>query len=226
VADDPAMQRVLTRIERFASTELTPRRTAVGVALLVAVAWIPGAFYQADVDAPGLWRFSLEGEKLVPAAISAFLLLAAGALAGLVAADEGRTRLRLAFAALAALFLFMAADEWLGLHESLEDSAGEDWQTLYLGIVVIAAVAWTYVLRELTGTRRWLWIAGAAAWAVAQGIERIQWDGEELAYEWTILPEELLEMVGTGLWIFALLLVWRGPLGARLGDHVDDQQHE
>ena len=218
------MQRVLTRIERFATAELTPRRTAVAVAVLVAIAWIPGAFYQADLDAPGLWRFSLEGEKLVPAFISAVLLLAAGALAGVIATEARATRLRVAFAALAALFVFMAADEWLGLHESLEDSVGEDWQTLYLGIIAIAAVAWTYVLRELTGTRRWLWIAGAAAWAVAQGIERIQWDGEELVYEWTILPEELLEMAGTGLWIFALLLAWRGPLDARLGDHVHDHQ--
>lgn len=214
--------------QAVANVALKPSvRVAVAVvAGLIALAWIPGALHHADESLPGLWRFDLDGERLVPAAISALLLLATAALAASVATRTGARGARVAFGFLALLFCFMAVDEWFAVHEGLEDSSGSDWQTLYLGLGVVAAAAWAYALRLLGGASRALWVAGAVSWAVAQAIERVQWDGDQLVYPWTVLPEELLEMVGTACWLLALLLALRGALRARLGDHVGDHQDQ
>jgi hypothetical protein len=42
---------------------------------------------------------------------------------------------------------------------------------------------------------------------VAQLIETQQYDGAELVHRWTILPEEVLEMTGSLLFVLAMLLV-------------------
>ena len=203
------MQSVVTRVERLLK-DTSLRVMAGAVAALIALVWAAGVVQYIDSSLPGAWRFALDGERLVPAAVSALLLLLlAGVAAVVAAAERQRSRGWLAFAVLAALFVFMSADEWFGVHEELESSVGEDWQLLYLGVFVVAGVAWAAALRGLDATSRALWIGGAAAWGVSQVIERIQWDGDELLYEWTILPEELLEMAGTAMWLFALVLVLR-----------------
>jgi hypothetical protein len=71
-------------------------------------------------------------------------------------------------------------------------------------------IAWSVILRRLSpGPARGMWLGGAAAWFVSQAIEALQWDGNRLIHEWTIVPEEILEMTGSLLWGLALLIALR-----------------
>ena len=107
--------------------------------------------------------------------------------------------------ALGALFAFMAIDEVVQIHERLEGATDANWQLVYLPVMAVAGGVWLLVLRRLTGGPRLLFVAGAAAWVVAQLFEWVQRDGAVLTHRWTILPEELLEMTGSALFALALL---------------------
>ncbi|MBB4661643.1 hypothetical protein BDZ31_001216 [Conexibacter arvalis] len=52
--------------------------------------------------------------------------------------------------------------------------------------------------------------------AISQLLEDLQWDDRTgvLVHAWMIVPEEALEMVGSGAWLLALLLLARAPLAA------------
>lgn len=168
--------------------------------------------------------FNLDEEVNAPAAFSTGLLLVAGGLA-LVAASgratpgpRGRVAIgRRSALAFSALFVLMAVDEGAQAHESLERLTGVDWQILYAPVMLGAAVVWLIVVRQLSGERRArsLLIGGAAAWGLAQTFEALQWNGDEVI-AWMIIPEEMLEMVGSTLFIlsFVSLLRMRAGLAA------------
>jgi hypothetical protein len=50
------------------------------------------------------------------------------------------------------------------------------------------------------------WVAGAAAWVVAQLFEKLENHGDVLVHPWMTLPEETLEMAGSSVFGLALLL--------------------
>jgi hypothetical protein len=203
-------------LRRLTSSMLTrlpePRQVAIGAGALILLL---GAIGAVDLLAPSLplSTFSLEGEHTLTAVFSAALLLGAGALAFQLASmsdvrsigGPGLWRFMGTF------LVFMALDELFAIHERVSAPVtGVSWQVVYAPIVVSAVVAWSLILRRLpSGSPRLLWLGGAAAWFVSQVIEAIQWDGERLVYEWTFVPEEMLEMVGSLLWGIALLVMLR-----------------
>ncbi len=140
-----------------------------------------------------------------------------GARRALVAGYVVVGRARLVFHTLAGFFAFMALDEVLSFHESIERTTGIDWQVLYVPIFLIGAVAGIGALLVLRGLRvaQLTFLAGGAAWFVAQALEEIQWgaNDEPIAhYNLLMVPEELLEYLGSALWFVAFVLVIRHVL--------------
>lgn len=182
------------------------------VAAAIAGFGLLGALFIGDVTfaGHGLYRFDLDAENTLPSAFSALLLLATALAAFADGRDPGRLPARAAIG-LGAVFTLMAADEFLAVHEHIEKALGVDWQTVYLPIAAGAGVLWVRLARSF-GERRVvsMWVLGAAAWGIAQVIEKVQWDGDVLVHVWTIVPEETLEMAGSALFLFAL--VWERAL--------------
>ena len=118
----------------------------------------------------------LDAEATLPAAWSGFLLVLAAAAALATARSQGA---RWPWWALALLFGFMAFDEVVGLHEWLERHTGVDWQTLYLPLMGVGAAAALVALLELRRLPQLAvgFAASGGAWAVAQALEALQWDG-------------------------------------------------
>jgi len=122
-----------------------------------------------------------------------------------------------------ALFLLlMGLDETLMLHERLESWTGVRWQYLYAPVVAVAGIGWlrsALLARDLGGLG--LLVGGAAAWGISQVLELFQWSGEELTMEEyeerlrdadylrLMVPEEILEMVGSLLFLLAGLVLLR-----------------
>jgi hypothetical protein len=189
-----------------------PRQVAIAVGAAIALLGVLGA---VDLLAPSLPMslLSLEGERRVPAAFSAGLLLGAGALAWMLSTVSGSRGLGSPglWRFMGAFLVFMALDELFAIHEHVSAAeTGITWQVFYAPISVSAVIAWAVILRRLpSGLARGLWLGGAAAWFVSQVIEAVQWDGTRLVYEWTFVPEEMLEMTGSLLWGLALLVTLR-----------------
>lgn len=188
--------------------ELPPARAVlvVGFGVVAALGFL-GAL-TAHHDVHSRW-FDLDGEYNLPALWSSVLLLAAGGLAALVARRPGWR----VVAGLGLLFGFMGFDEAVAIHERLEALTGIDWEVLYAPVVAVGAVAWLTVWRR---ARSVVWarsalVAGSAAWAVAQFLEKVQWHGDVQAahYELMMVPEELLEMTGSLLFLAGVVLVAR-----------------
>ena len=161
---------------------------------------------------PQLAGEGLDGEYNLPALFStAVLLWAAGSTWVLAGCHGPRSPGRRLLALLALLIGFFAVDELLAIHEALESLTGVDWQLLYLPFGLIGAGTGLGVL--LLYRRRpalvVLYVVGAAAWAVAQLFEAIQWHGDELVQPALIYPEELLEVRGSGLFAVAAVLALR-----------------
>jgi hypothetical protein len=175
----------------------------VGVPSITAIAALLGATITLfgllgalnDLELP-LGEFSLTAELDVPAFFSAGLLWWAAALAW---AAGGNLR------PVAVFFAFMGVDELVSIHEWLERTSGVDWQLLYLPVMALGGIVWLRAAPRVGP----LWVAGAAAWVVAQVFELLQNDGDTLVHPWMTVPEEMLEMAGSSLWVLALLVLLR-----------------
>ena len=191
-----------------------PRQVAVPLGVAIALLGVLGGVDLLARSLP-MSVFSLEGERTVPAAFSAALLLGAGVLAWKLGSIRA-TRLGSpgVWRFMGAFLAFMALDELFAIHEHVSAAAtGMSWQVFYAPACISAVIAWQVILRRLpSGAARGMWVGGAAVWFVSQVIEAIQWDGTRLVYEWTFVPEEMLEMTGSLLWGLALLLTLRTML--------------
>jgi len=176
----------------------------LGTTLLVAALGIE----QRRSGGPPL--FDLAREVNVPAFWSGFLLVAAAASALAAARADGRGA-RWPWWPLALLLLFMAGDEVLRIHEWLERQSGIDWHVLYLPLMAVGAAAGVGAVVRLrhhpvlaAGI-----VASGAAWALAQVLEALQWDGSQQvgAYGPMMLTEEILEMAGSLGFTLTLLAV-------------------
>lgn len=211
---------LLTRLA-LALGRVDLRVVATAIVVLGALAAAFGIYHlQTSRVDPGASTdfFDLDGEDTFVTVLTGASLLAA-ALGALVAGYSVLGRARLVFHALAGFFAFMALDEVLSFHEGIERSAGVDWQVLYLPIFLVGGVAGIAALVALRGVRiaQLTFLAGGAAWFVAQVLEKIQWSGagddEPIAhYNLLMVPEELLEYLGSALWFVAFVLVIRHVL--------------
>jgi hypothetical protein len=150
------------------------------------------------------YAFDPNAEQTVPAGFSGGLIVCNAVLSLLL------SRLRPAEAwpwrLMTLAFVLLGADEIGGLHEKLEDpdrSALLD--PALMPLLLFYGSAWLLVLRGIWANRpvAQLWIAAALTWVASQGLEVSHPPNPDHP---TIVPEEALEMVGSGLFLLALLL--------------------
>ena len=196
--------------------QVPPRTVAFAGGVTIAVVAVLGTAYAEAKDGglvPSWFRVfpvGLNGEGTLPAVFSGLLLLAAGALSFRASGMLGRPHERYApLVVLGALFTFMAFDEVLAIHERLEEVIEQAWWKFYTPLALVGGVCAVLVLRKVwsNAAARTGFLAGGACWLVAQLIEAQQYDGDVLVHRWTILPEEVLEMTGSLLFVLALLVI-------------------
>jgi hypothetical protein len=206
-ADPPTERRALDlEIVRAAVARVNVRSLVIGLGCLAVVFGILGAIvYPGGGD---LRVFDLNKEQTFPAMFSGALLLGAGALAllnGVVRCSDARDRRW--WLILALVFAFLGIDEIAALHEAVQDRVHVWGQATLLPIVIAGVTAWWKVLLSLRPQRvaARLFLLGAAAWVVSQGIDLLFNEH----FGWTIVPEELCEMLGSALFGLALLVAVR-----------------
>lgn len=191
------------------------RRPSIVIAALImafAVGHVAGALF-----APLLRPFYLDLEYNLPAFFSA-ALLAVSAVAcwrarSTLTAPPGGAVTGGAVTGLTLLFGLMAFDEVIGVHERLEDLTGIDWQVLYAPLIAAGGLGWfliaAFLMRNRAVAAIRLWVGGAFAWAAAQTLEMLQWDGDVERSGYTIMmpAEEVLEMAGSAAFLLTLLLI-------------------
>ena len=208
---------------RATADELGPAATAAAILLFVAIAAL--AALGAVHDATGhLAAFDLDAEvplhglvpepNNVPVVLSALLLLGAGGLALIVARSRD-----VIWLGIAAIFVYMGADELIALHERIGDGVGVPWLIVYAPLIAAIGVVWLFGLERIWESRAQLalWVGGAAAWVCAQGLEALWYaigSSSGPMSEFSV-PEEALEMLGSAMFLLALYLVARDGAGAR-----------
>jgi hypothetical protein len=188
------------------------RRLPPPVVASAALAGILGLAVLGQVhryDSGSHWY--LDNEDTLPALYSGALLAAAALLAFLVASRPSHRGARLFWIGSAALFAFMALDEVWMIHERVEGWTGSDWQLFYVPVAVVAGLLWLGTLRDLASIRAAaaLFAAGGFAWLAAQVLEGLQWSGHTLVHGGLIVPEEVLEMGGSLMFLLAALVALR-----------------
>ena len=208
------------------SIDVSPRRVLVVVVavclLLVAAGWTVGVVSQV----PGVpiprrisRRLILTGEMNIAAWYSSLLLFVAALLLGVIALRE-RTRdggSRSHWTVLSAVFLFLSMDESVALHEltpTLLEKLGlhAEWMVFGAGFVAVLALyllPWILSLRPRTRVlvlvSAALFVGGALVLETASGfVDRSAGLGS-IASISLAACEEMLEMLGSCLFIYALL---------------------
>ena len=200
-------------IARSAVSRLDPARLLIGFAVCVVVLGITGSIVYPGGGA--LRAFDLNKEQTFPATFSGLLLIGAGVMAllnGVVRCPDPRDRVW--WLVLAAVFGFLGLDEIAALHEAVQDRIHLWGQASLAPIVIAGVAAWFIALRRLRSTSPGaarLFMLGAGAWILSQGIDLMLNE----PYGWTIVPEELGEMIGSALFGLALLVAVRELLAVR-----------
>ncbi len=187
--------------------------------VLGAVIVVLGLLGGVNADVTRVPAFALQGELRdvgfnVPVLFTGGLGLLSAALAVRCASLEAsRGEPAWALAILAGAFAFGAIDEMLTFHERIEESVGVEFEVLYSPLLLVAIVAWFVALRSFGHSPAGLvWIAAVVAWAIAQSIEALTWGvhpfGAVTSSGVTVANdiEELLEMAGWTLFIWAMLV--------------------
>jgi len=195
-----------------AVSRLNVRKLAIGLGCLGLVLGVLGA-----IVFPGggdLRVFDLNKEQTFPATFSGILLLGAGAfslLNGVVRCPRAVDRRW--WLVLAAVFAFLGIDEITALHEAVQDRI-HLWGQASLGPIVVAGAAAGWITLKRLGFHSLsgrMFMFGALIWAGSQGIDLALNEH----WQWTIVPEELLEMGGSAMFGFAMLVAVRELAGAR-----------
>lgn len=175
----------------------------------------------------------VDTEQSVPTAFATAGLLAASALLAVIARATRREGGRDArhWLALSVLFVVLAADEYLSLHENdqyLRDALGTTasgylyypWVLVGSALVIVTAlVFWPFLLRLPADSRRRFLAAGAVFVAGTLGVEMFgaaeaETSGRaDLRYGVLATVEEALEMIGVVLFVGALLRHLQEHLG-------------
>ena len=103
-------------------------------------------------------------------------------------------------------------DEVAQLHEKVEKYSDIDFQTAYIPVFAVAAWIWWRLIRAVEGVPRALLVGGAAAWAASQFLELVQYgDGDERVelFEPMAITEEVLEMIGSTMFLLAVVILLR-----------------
>jgi hypothetical protein len=171
----------------------------------------------------GVTLFDLNQENNFPSLYSgAALLLASGFLAVTAAAERRRNRPAAAWNVLSAVFVLLAADEWLSLHERvgshmkrLVEASGAFHHPWVIPVgLLTAALGLLYIpflLRLPRRTRILFVVSGLIFVGAAAGLEMVggliidRWGGESLAHAVEVLVEESMEMFGVVFFIYSII---------------------
>lgn len=250
VAAPPADNRVLLKLEITAGGVLT------GLALFILFLFFANLgmlllnfHFQYD-DVYNLTRlFNFSDEKNIPTLFSSLGLIFCAALLTVIAVIQKRLRsAHLLWSGLAVVFLFLSIDEFASLHERLTLPMRESLDAsgfLYFSWVVPYGVALVgfglLYLRFLTRLPRrtmvlflisgLIYVTGAMGLEMLGGWRAEAYGSDDLIYLAMVTAEELLEMVGIAIFIYALLSYIAEHLGdlrittrARVGSEVETDQ--
>lgn len=208
-----------------------PKRVAQILAVAatsLALISIAGQFAKYFLGKGRLWGltglFNVDYENNIPTLFAAFILFLASILLFLVASAKQRQNDRFTnhWRVLSILFLYLSLDELLSIHETINKNLGENLQSWQSGpwdilnSVLISVFVLAYInffLRLPVKIQRLFFIAGSLFVLGALGIELACvhhlsniCHGSGFTAEIIITVEELLEMIGITVFIYAVLL--------------------
>jgi hypothetical protein len=197
------------------------RLIAAGIGVVIVIFGVAGTIVGTGAT-PGKGvhshsPFHLINERTIPAFFSA-ALLAAGGAAAYVAGSWRVSGARTEWLIFGFVLFLMGLDEVGQLHEKVEKWTGTDWQTVYLPVFLGAAVVWWRLMRVIDRDLRVLLAGGAVAWAISQALEFLQYDSQDrrvAGFEPMAITEEMLEMVGSTLFLLAIVVALRRSLEPR-----------
>jgi len=166
--------------------------------------------------------FDLNGERNLPAMYSAVSMIVCTAFLGLIGLAKRKNRQPYGFhwIGFGFVFLFLAVDEFLQLHDKLHepmvnalDLSGllfVGWVVPYAAAMLILAAIYFNFLRNLPRrTLIWFMVSGFVFVAGAMGVEavsgrHIELYGRDFVYTLINTFEEMLELAGILMFIYAL----------------------
>lgn len=166
--------------------------------------------------------FDLDADQNVPTWYSASLLLICAVLLAAIAAVASGIH-RLYWGGLSVGFLYLSADEAASIHEKVRPVLGGwlnagsftdyIWVVLYGPVAAVLTLAYLGFLRGLPSETRRLflfsglvYVGGALGMEVVGGLYASLYGTSNLAYFLLTHAEELLEMLGVIVFVYALLL--------------------
>ncbi len=208
-----------------------PKRVAtllLVVVLCLALAGVAGQiskYFLGHDTVLGLVNvFQLDWEHNIPTWFSSSMLLVCGLLLGMVAFTKRVEGARYAahWSGLSIIFLYMSLDEAIMIHEkwykpldALLGSGDFFYQGWIIPVVLlVVAFALTYLrfLAHLpTRTRRvfivagFLYVVGALGMEIVSGGYMVRHGRENMTYQMLASVEEILEMLGVVVFVYALL---------------------
>jgi hypothetical protein len=169
--------------------------------------------------------FDLDAEQNLPSLFSALLFVVSGALCAMLWAGGRAARTaRIMWLVLAAVFVFLGVDEFVALHERLDQLIHSRYHTSGLlrfawivpysvlaGVLGLSSIPHLKLLQP--AVRNYFVAAGAFYLVGALGLEMVSgafYEGQHTkqTFFWVVLTtlEELFEMIGLSLLVYALLL--------------------
>lgn len=219
--------RTATRITCKTSSNYFIGMLVLAIGILVSVSYSMQVY--KFVFNPGFYVFQkldVDGEKNIPAFFSTFMLITTSALLACITYLHSRlanNRLVWYWLGLSAVFLYLAMDELISIHEIFIDAiqrlARSDKGIFHLGwvmpmgafCVVFAIIYWRF-LGQLPKRSRLLFLLSGAVYVFgALGMEMIGsfyyqlTFKDSLGFQTMITIEETLEMTGITLFIYTLL---------------------
>jgi len=178
-----------------------------------------------------VFMFDFASERNVPTLFSSFSLATAGLLLSLIAASHRRAGEHWGqWATLALVFLFLSLDEVAEIHERLIDPVRNTlhasgvlffaWIIPYgLALIALAAIYLRFLLRLPRETMKMFLVSGLIYVSGAVGLEmaggmHFETHGNDFLYAVFYTFEELFEMLGVALFIYALLGYVAGRFGS------------
>ena len=199
-------------VRLLSSLDLRLVALAVGGAILLL--GLAGLAF--DVGAVSRDSLDLNAEHTPAAAFSSLLLFMAASVAFVLALALSDHDERRSWALLAAVLGFLSLDELALVHEAIQEDVGVKGQIVLAPVAIVGFIAWLGVMRNLDrdGPAARMLIGAAGAWVLAQLLDVGQ-DPEKDRLMFTVVPEEVLEMIGSALFLMAGLYVVHS-LGTRV----------
>lgn len=178
---------------------------------------------QSGGDGGKMQLFALGADGNVPQWYSASLLLLCSILLALITAAAAENNHRTRWMGLSIIFLYLSVDEAASIHEKVssvlearfspEGILSYAWVIPYGLLTLVFVLAYLKFVRDLPSATRWLFIiAGAFYVGGALGLEMVNagtddlFGRDNLIYILGTHLEEVFEMLGVSVFLYALLL--------------------